>query len=269
MNQDQVKIKLKKLAEVPDFSVVFSGKESKKVDGLYKPESREIIIHNRNMKGDHDLMYTALHEFAHHVHCSTSGTPVSGRCHTGQFWAVFHDLLKKAEKKNIYTNPFKTDEEFVKLTKEIRENYIKKNGELMKKLGSLLFKARQLCFQKHMSFDDYADRELNIHRSVAKAVIKINSLDISPEIGYENMKTVAAVATHEKRVAVEKEFLKHESPDIVKMKVKEGSIIIEEDPDPVKKLEAEKIKIEKTISGLQKKLDDVRKRISEIRDEKK
>jgi hypothetical protein len=262
MNQDQVKNKLNKLAEVPDFSLIFSGKVSTKVDGLYKPESREIIIHNHNMKGDHDLMYTALHEFAHHVHCCTSGTPVSGRCHTSKFWAVFHDLLKKAEKKKIYSNPFKTDEDFINLTSEIRENYIKKNGELMKRLGSLLFKARDLCVKKHLSFDDYSDRELNMHRSIAKTVIKLNSYDISPEIGYENMKTVAAVANHEKRTEVEKEFLKHESPDLVKVMTKGGSLDPED--DPVERLEAEKHKIEKTISTLRKKLADVEKRIHEI-----
>ena len=264
MNQDQVKNKLVKLAEVPDFSVIFSGKKSSKVDGLYKPESREIIIHNHNMTGDHDLMYTAIHEFAHHVHCCTSGIPVSGRCHTSQFWAVFHDLLKKAEKKKIYSNPFKTDEEFVKLTAEIRENYIKKNGQLMKKLGSLLFKARDLCLKKHLSFDDYSDRELNLHRSIAKTVIKLNSYDISPEIGYENMKTVAAVANHEKRTEVEKEFLKHESPDLVKIIAKGHTDLTDDEVDPVTKLEAEKMKIEKTISTLKKKLADVEKRITEI-----
>ena len=198
-----------------------------------------------------------------HVHCSTAGTTISGRCHTNQFWAVFHDLLKKAEKKKIYSNPFKTDEDFITLTREIRDNYIKKNGELMKKLGALLFKARELCIKKHMSFDDYADRELNIHRSVAKTVIKINSYDISPEIGYENMKTVASVANHDRRTEVEKEFLKHESPDLVKVFAK-GDIQETEEIDPVTKLEAEKHRIEKTISTLKKKLADVEKRIQEI-----
>ena len=134
----------------------------------------------------------------------------------------------------------------------------------MKKLGSLLFRARDLCLKKHLSFDDYSDRELNMHRSIAKTVIKLNSYDISPEIGYENMKTVAAVANHEKRTEVEKEFLKHESPDLVKVMVKEGSLDPEEDVDPVERLEAEKHKIEKTISTLRKKLADVEKRIHEI-----
>ena len=67
MNQDQLADKLRTLADVPPFTLVFSGKKSKKVDGLYKPAEREILIHNKNMSGDSDLIYTAIHEFAHHI----------------------------------------------------------------------------------------------------------------------------------------------------------------------------------------------------------
>ena len=65
MNQDQVKEKLLQIdGEVADFSVVFSGKTSKKVDGLYHPEKQEIVIHNKNFEDDNALIYTAVHEFA-------------------------------------------------------------------------------------------------------------------------------------------------------------------------------------------------------------
>jgi Zn-dependent peptidase ImmA (M78 family) len=66
MNQDQVKEKLLKLHDcTEDFIVIFSGKKSKKVNGLYKPDKREIIIHNRNLDNDNLLLYTAIHELAH------------------------------------------------------------------------------------------------------------------------------------------------------------------------------------------------------------
>ena len=76
------------------------------------------------------------------------------------------------------------------------------------------------------------------------------------------MKTVAAVTNHEKRTEVEKEFLKHESPDLVKVMAKRGSLDSEE--KVVDRLEAEKHRIEKTISTLRKKLADVEQRIHEI-----
>ena len=43
-----------------DFSVILSGKKSRKVHGLYKPDTREIVIHNRNFKNDNEMMYTAI-----------------------------------------------------------------------------------------------------------------------------------------------------------------------------------------------------------------
>ncbi|MCL2481791.1 MAG: hypothetical protein FWF38_08775 [Spirochaetaceae bacterium] len=265
MNNQQIKEKLQQLAEdVPDFTVVLSGKKSKKVDGLYKPDLKEIIIHNKNMRNDDDTMYTAIHEFAHHVHCCGSGVPASGRYHTRSFWAILHNLLKKAEEKKIYNNVFKEDEEFIELTKTIRENYIIKNGMLMKELGGLLAKARKFCFERHLSFDDYSDRELGIHRTIAAALISIHDLDISPEIGFENMKTVVSIKVPEKRAQAEKSFIENESPDIVKDFIIDKKDHNEKPEDPVKKLIAEKNKIIKTIDTLEKKLVDINTKLSSL-----
>ena len=264
MNNQQIKEKLQHLADTPDFSVVLSGKKSKKVDGLYKPDLREIIIHNKNMKNDDDTMYTAIHEFAHHVQCCTSGIPVSGKHHTRNFWAIFHNLLKKAEEKKIYNNVFKKDQDFIKLTKTIKENYIIKNGKLMKELGGLLAKAKSHCYESHLSFDDYADRELGIHRNIAAALINIHNMDISPEIGFENMKTVVSIRVPEKRAQAEQSFIEKESSDVVN-----ESIIASKDLDntsetPVKKLIAEKNKIIKTIDTLEKKLANINTKLDEL-----
>ena len=69
MNQDQVKDMLLSLENnVPEFSVIFTGKESKRVDGLYKPESREILIHNRNFEDENSLIYTAIHDISICIH---------------------------------------------------------------------------------------------------------------------------------------------------------------------------------------------------------
>ncbi|MCL2293678.1 MAG: hypothetical protein FWC36_02265 [Spirochaetes bacterium] len=265
MNNEQIKDKLLQLApeNILDFTVVLSGKKSKKVDGLYKPEQREIIIHNKNMRNDDDTMYTAIHEFAHHVQCCNSGVPVSGKYHTRSFWAILHSLLKKAEEKKIYNNIFKKDKEFLKLTKTIRENYISKNGELMKELGGLLARAKKLCFEQHLSFDDYTDRELGIHRTIAAALINVHNLDVSPEIGFENMKTVVSIKAPEKRAMAEKSFIEKESPDIVKEVVVEEKGINDKE-DPAKRLLAEKSRIMKTIDTLEKKLAYINTKLSEL-----
>ena len=122
MNQDQLKEQLLILeSQVDHFSVIFSGKSSKKVDGLYHPEKREIIIHNKNMTTDSEILYTGIHEFAHHIHFSRSAVPVSNRSHTGAFWDIFHTLLLKAEELGMYNSPFETLEEFLNLTEKIKK----------------------------------------------------------------------------------------------------------------------------------------------------
>ena len=110
MNQDQVKTKLLELDKsVEDFTITFSGKKSKKVDGLYKPDIREIILHTENFGNDNQLIYTAIHEFAHHIQFTKSSIPISIRAHTNKFWNIFHNLLFDAESKGIYENVFKKD----------------------------------------------------------------------------------------------------------------------------------------------------------------
>jgi hypothetical protein len=107
MNHEQVKMLLERVrpAAAP-FQVVLSGKKSRKVNGLYKPGGREIVLHNRNFASDNELVYTALHEYAHHLQFCTPPLPRSARTHTIRFWSLFHSLLADAERAGLYRSPF-------------------------------------------------------------------------------------------------------------------------------------------------------------------
>ena len=92
-----------------EFSVVMTGKESKRVNGLYKPETREILLHNKNFHTDNELIYTAIHEYTHHLineeQIQANGgrePPHQARSHTNYFWAKFHALLETASDKGYY-----------------------------------------------------------------------------------------------------------------------------------------------------------------------
>ena len=159
MNQDQVKERLLELeGNIEEFSVIFSGKTSKKVHGLYHPDTREIIIHNRNFESDNELLYTAIHEFAHHIHFTRSEKPVSNRAHTTEFRSIFHRLLQKAEEKGIYQNQIDSNAELKTMADEIRQKYIRVNGELMKDFGQALMEAEKLCKKHHARFEDFVER---------------------------------------------------------------------------------------------------------------
>jgi len=263
VNQDQLKrILLEIKSDVEEFDLIFSGKKSLRVDGLYKPDLRQIIIHNRNTEDENALIYTGIHEFAHHVHITTSPVPVSRRAHTREFWAVLHSLLETAEKKGLYNNKFRTIEEFRSLTRELKENYLVKNGALMRDFGGLLLKAFKLCRKYDMSFDDYADRELGFGRSEAKKLIRIYSEGINPSVGYHNMETLLRIKDREKREEAESEMISGKSPDRIKTEFlpdgkKRGS-------DPVEELQREKQRLERSIKTLSERLKKVEANLKEM-----
>lgn len=259
MNTEQVRSLLLKLEpKVKPFTLVFSGKKSKKVHGLYKPDSAEIIIHNRNFSTEDGIIYTAIHEFAHHIHFTSSAVPVSQRSHTTVFWSILHNLLDKAEKGGLYKNLFRTEKDFLDLTEKIRKSFLSPNGHLMKELGSVLLKAEELCRRHRVSFDDYTDRELGLHRSVARTIMKLTSMDLDPEIGYENMKIVSGIKDPHKVQEAQEAFRQGKSPDRVKMDFRTEE---KEDQSEITILLAEKKRLNDTMERIKKRLKDIEDRI--------
>jgi hypothetical protein len=222
MDQDTVKSLLLSIEDAPmEFSVVFSGKKSGKVNGLYNPDTREILIHNRNFGSGTDqdenlLLYTAVHEYAHHLHACSRGGTLSARAHTAEFWAIFHKLLEKAEERGIYKNVFAESPELEKLTETIRKKYLRENGGLVKELGRQLLRARELCLAIGGRFEDYIDRVLRIPRLAAAMAIKMHQYDLDPAVGSDNMRFLAGIRNDDERRTAEKALLAGKSPDSVK-----------------------------------------------------
>jgi hypothetical protein len=262
MNTDQVKQKLLRIEDAPlEFSLVFSGKKSSKVNGLYKPDSREIIIHNRNFDqdaaGDNLLLYTAIHEYAHHLHACSQGGKLSPRAHTSEFWAIFHALLEKAESKKIYRDVFADAPELTALTETIRKKYLQENGSLVKEMGKHLLKAHELCTAIGVRFEDYVDRVLRIPRTAANMAIKMFNYDLNPQTGADNMRFLAGIRDAGERKAAETALLKNKSPDSVKTALRQKT----KNEDPVLMLEREKNRLERTIETLSKRLEEVKKEL--------
>ncbi|MGL4524530.1 MAG: hypothetical protein ACRCVN_03280 [Spirochaetia bacterium] len=266
MNQDQVKNALLQLEpSVAEFKVIFSGKKSKKLHGIYHPEKQEIIIHNENFTQDNALVYIAIHEFAHHV-CASEADRVGKyerRPHTIAFRNTLHKLLKKAEQEGIYKNIFESHQEFQTLTKKIKDHYLAKNGNLMKEFGALLIQAFDLCQQHQASFEDYAERVLSMQRTQARTVMKVYALDIDPKIGYENMRIAASAPEQEDRKVVQDMLSTGESPDTARAYIREHRPKVEM---TVKRLESEKKRIERSLEQLQKRLQELESKIQSMND---
>lgn len=264
MNQDQVKSRLLQIeSEVPDFTVIFSGKQSKKVHGLYYPESREIIIHNRNFAADNELMYTAIHEFAHHVHFSRAAIPVSNRPHTIEFRSIFHELLEKAERLGIYRSIFDDHPDFQALTRRIRDQFLAENGKIMKELGRLLVDAESLCREHRARFEDYIERVLLLDRRQASGAMKVFSNDVDPRIGFDNMKTVASIRDADRRNEAQQALLDGKSPDSVRAAYSVPQR--RQESDPSQALLAERDRLSRSIESMQERLRQIEEKIDEMR----
>jgi hypothetical protein len=264
VNSDQVKEKLLKLRKPrEDFTVVLSGKASRKVHGLYKPETREIVLHNKNFKNDNELMYTAIHEFAHHLQFLSSQAPLSARAHTVAYWNLLHTLLFEAEEKGLYRNPFESIPEFRALTREIRERFLAENGERMKELGALLAKGMELCEKHGTSFPDWLDRVLAIPRASAHAILKAHTLDLDSRLGWDNMRTVAAIRDDGDRKKAEEAFLSGSSPDMVKTAFGAAR----KSGDGREELVAERDRVAGTIRRLQARLEKIEERLEKLEED--
>jgi len=265
MNQQEVKSLLLQLnSNVPDFTVTFTGKESKKVDGLYKIESREILIHNKNHETDNALVYTAIHEFAHHVHFVSEEAPTSSRSHTKAFWNIFHRLLIKAEELGLYHNRYQEIPQLARLTQELKERYISTNGQMMVEMGKKLLEAFNLCQENHLSFEDYLDRQLGLQKNNAKSIMKISSLNLDPEIGLDNMKTLASIKDPSLRQSAQRELKQGKTADMVAQEYKPAASKSE---DPLEAKLKEKERLQKKIQKLKMQLVNVEMELDELKGE--
>jgi len=197
MNQDQLKLKLDEYTDHKEFSVIFSGKHSKKVDGLYHPEKQEIIIHNKNFTTDDQMMYTALHELSHHIDFTDNRGKTTRNAHGGEFRSIFHSLLEKAVENGDYkefSDPFL--DEVVQINKD--------HTVFLKKFGKALIALLDKCQQEHYSFEDVVERKLSLKPGWAKDIMRVYVMDVSEEVGGEFSKKVAKIKDPTQRAEAEK-----------------------------------------------------------------
>ncbi|MCR5288709.1 MAG: hypothetical protein K6E51_01810 [Treponema sp.] len=270
MDNEKIKQILLEIQDVDlDFTVTLTGKESKKVNGLYKPDTREILLHNKNFKTDNELIYTAIHEYTHHL-INTEQLALTGgkvikmynaKVHTQAFWNRFRALLETAEAKGFYTLNLTASPELADLTEKIKKEYLETNGKLMQEFGKLLAKAHALCEQANIRYEDYLDRILCLPRNSAKEITKVAVIPVNPAVGFENMKKLTALKKPEDRTAAEQEILAGKNPDSVLSLMKKKAA---PEADPKTKLEKERDRLSKTIAQLTQRLELVEESLASM-----
>jgi len=259
MNQDTVKKNLLKLHDcTEDFTVIFSGKRSNKVNGLYKPGKNEIIIHNRgfenNEAGDNLLFYTAIHELAHHI-MFTEYKKKSSRSHTPLFYATLDDLADIAEKKGLYKIDIDKDTE--KLISEAHDISCEIAG-LQKKLGQVLAQLNERCQEKGIRFEDIVERKAQISKKTVNKAGKAFQMNLPDDIGVDIQEAVLREPDEDNRKAMIAAGRKGKSVEQVKR-----SLTAEAGKDDeTESLMKEKGRIERTIANLKRRLNEVMERLN-------
>jgi len=199
MNQDKVKDLLLNYCpeDKKDFSVIFTGKESSKVDGLYNRETKEILIHNRNFKSDNELFYTALHELTHHIDLYEKPVVNGQKQHTRTFYAKLNELVEQAIEKGDY----------VDFEAPILDDIIetgKEHTRLLKKQGKQFVELYDLCQRNHCSFEDVVLRKTGMTGAEAKSIMKMYAVDVSEELPGDLARKVSKIKDNKVREEAEK-----------------------------------------------------------------
>ncbi|EMB37575.1 hypothetical protein E4N99_10205 [Treponema denticola] len=204
INQESVKELLLKLETCDtDFKVIFSGKKSNKVNGLYKQDINEIVIHNKNFKNDNELIYTAIHEYSHHLMWCKYHKIGKVPKHNNEFWSIMYNLIDLAEEKNLYKKY--PDESVKKEIQNLVSSAKKINEEiasLYKKLGETISEIRKETDKHEIRIEDILIRECQLNKKTAEMAEKAYGYNIDSSLGQDLQQAVILERDNEKQTSI-------------------------------------------------------------------
>ena len=260
MNNEQIKEMLIKLEDTDtDFTVTMTGKSSKKVNGFYKPGTHEIFLHNLNFKSDNALIYTAIHEYTHHLIESAkekNGKKGSqnAKSHDSTFWAKMDDLLENAVNQGVYER--KRSESLMSLIEDAKK-IDQEIANLKKKLGKVLNAISVACDEEGTRFEDVLSHDIKMQKKTALNCVKAKEIE-KDDIGQDLQEVlVKTVGKRREQEAAEKAIDEGKTVEQTKHEIHVQNIKSKVDESPYDKLVQEKNRLEKTISSLQERLSFV------------
>ncbi len=265
MNQDQVKeILLQIKSEVPDFQVIFSGKERRKVDGLYKPDTQEIIIHNKNFKESHSLIFTAVHEFAHHILFHEEGWNVS-KSHNTHFWNTFYDLLDEAEKKGLWIDPLKKEEELLKKIKEVQDS-LSGVTKKEKDVGRDFIKVVELALNCGVEVNHICRRYLRMKPATMKHYVMLFVTNISSDLSPDASLEVSRIKNLEKRELLQASLTEGRTISQAKESILGRVETEESERDQIADMWQQIARLEKEVTKREHRIEELKAQIESIQE---
>jgi len=172
ITENELKALLLEVRESEEFSLYYTGEKDKRIDAFYTYDKKEININEKNFEVESELIYTALHEYAHHLQSTESF--VKDTPHDNEFWKIFHSLLYTAEEKGLYINCcYVEHKESFKRILHANEQFNKATIEFFEALGEF---CNVLSKENRNQFIDCCERYLKIPKSEAKKIVKASQV---------------------------------------------------------------------------------------------
>ena len=262
MRAEEVKEGLLRVYEGREaFSVTF-GRLGKTVWGRYLPCTRSIVVDRSKMANDTMVMYTALHELAHHI-CYQDKGQEGKRAHTKLFWGVYHDLLDRAEEAGIYERS--RDGAVVSLVEQVKAKD-RETAALQRELGSLVKELWGVCEEKGIRAEDVLERQAGLSRKTWKAMAgaaALRGLEGIEQLGQDGQARAVVLRNNHKGL---RELVTGYLEGRSMAQLDRGKERRER--DALEKLEAEEAELDRKIQQLQGRLFAVKGRILAIEKER-
>lgn len=262
MDNEGIKQALLKLFPTKlDFTVTMTGKTSSRVNGLYKPDTHEILLHNKNFKTENALMYTAIHEYTHHLvteELEAAGLPLKGKgkCHDTNFWSKMDGLVDEAVRQGVYVR--KRSSRLAKLTEEARA-LDREVAEMKRKLGEKLREIQSLSDEEGERFEDVLAHDLRIQPGTARKCVEASLASVPDKALGQDELELAASAKGEKASAAAKALASGKS-----LRQAKAAIAVNKprEEGAFERLKKEESRIEKTMALLGQRLETVREALA-------
>lgn len=222
INQEMVKELLLKIEPNDiDFTVIFSGKKSVKVNGLYRQGRNEIIIHNRNFQNDNQLIYTSIHEYAHHIMWCKYNKAGKVPRHNNEFWSIMYNLIDTAEAKGLYKKySSETAKEAMQNLVSETKNINKEIASLYKKLGEKIKEIRKEAEKNEIRFEDILIRECQLNKRTAEMAEKAYIYNINSSLGQDSQQAIISEKDYQKQKVIIEDIEKGKTIYQAKQKIK-------------------------------------------------
>lgn len=263
-----------------DFELIQSGKGSEKLNGLYKPQEKAIILHNRNdaMQDSAVFLRCAIHQYAHHL-CiyGSAAAPVScpepqegiAKRHGSRFNACYHRLLARAREQELLKeqSPWQRDPGMEQLSGELKGDLLPRYGRIVLELGDLYLRVWRRCEEKGFPFGLWLEEESGMDAPEARRMMKLKEEGIRPEPGYEAMKRLVKLPQEERRVAEEAVVSGEKSAKAVEAVYQAPAPLKRNSEDEAQRLLHEKELLEKRMMKIQNRIERLHQRLAEMGEE--